>query len=210
MTNRYILQNFPIQEFVLVPSKCPFVNSRSYLNSTPIRTNSATSHDILQIQPIFTSLTEAFDNHIVLTTAFSTPLGIIVSSHGYAALHNLWYRVQSLCLSADTQNCRYKSNMAVMSWPWHIQKPCIALCFWDKMSWSCPAVPVVAASPDSIICNNQLWLQSFHHLVLSKRNEPRMQVSSYTVLQRMIVWAWVGMPGAQLFHNATAVCLLLC
>jgi hypothetical protein len=67
-----------------------------------------------------------------------------------------------LFLSADTQNCRYKSNMAdelAMAYPetlhvivvWEI-----ALCFWDKMSWSCPAVPVVAASPDSIICSNQL------------------------------------------------------
>jgi hypothetical protein len=33
-----------------------------------------------------------------MTTAFSTPLGIIVSSHGYAGLHHLWYRVQSVSL----------------------------------------------------------------------------------------------------------------
>jgi hypothetical protein len=117
-----------LTEFVLVPSKCHFVNSRSYLNSTPVRTNPATSHDILQIQPILTSLLEALDNHIVMTTAFSTP-------DGYAALHHLWYRVQSLCLSLQTHT--HKSNMAVMSWPWHIQKPCIALCFWDKMWCSC-------------------------------------------------------------------------
>jgi hypothetical protein len=71
----------------------------------------------------------------------------------------------NLSLSADTQNCRYKSNMAESGMSWFKAYPEtlhvivvweIALCFWDKMSWSCPAVPVVVASPDSIICSNQL------------------------------------------------------
>jgi hypothetical protein len=154
MTIRYILQDFPIQEFVLIPSKCPFVNSRSYLNSSPVRTNPATSHLILQIQPILTSLTEALDNHVVMTTAFSTPLGIIVSSHGYAGLHHLWYRVQSLCLSADTQNCRYKSNMAEsgMSWPWHILKPFMLL-LYGKLLYA------FGTRCRGVVQLFQLWLQ---------------------------------------------------
>jgi hypothetical protein len=176
MTSRYILQNFPIQEFVLVPSKCPFGNSRSYLNDSPVRTNPATSHHILQIQPILTSLTEALDNRIVMTTAFSTPLGTTVSSHGYAASHHLWHRVQSRSLQTQ-------SNMAVRSWPWHI-----LLLLYGKLlcAFGTRWRAVVAASPHST---------AFQHLVFAKGMNP--ECKSAVSLQMMAIWALSGQPGAR-------------
>jgi hypothetical protein len=121
----------------------------------------------------------------------------------------------SVSSSADTQTVGTKAiwlwwvwDELAMAYPEILQVVIvweIALYFWDKMSWK-------LSSCSSFGCKswlNQLWLPWFHHLEFSKRNEPRMQVSSYTVLQVMIIWALSGQPGAQK-DSECSIMVILC
>jgi hypothetical protein len=208
---------YPVNALLLIPGPTSIT-----LLSEPIQQLHITFY---RFQPILTSLTEALDNHIVMTTVFSTLLGIIVSSHGYAALHHLWYRVQSLCLSADTQNCRYKSSMAVtnLGWAGHGIS-------WNPACYCCMGNCSMLLGQDvmEVVQLFQLWLHVLiqssvaisydylHFSILYFQNGMNPECKS-VVTQYSKWWSFeheVGMPGAEkdceLLDNGNSMCMHFC